>query len=209
MQSRSQASMFRLFALIVALVLPLCARSECSSDPAQIKLALPPEALSIRNALFSRLCEGSNGQLVDITDQTLAGRLTPPRDIIFLSDRSGNPGELRDDLVFAFLVDLDGSLRDTTIIISSGNKKLDERRSLTREPPGRCGINLNARRHRNYCTRLDCTQATGHREAKQQGRAPHGFILAKRYPAIGDVCYRAFKAISEQHGFSPDFPVAL
>jgi predicted N-acetyltransferase YhbS len=25
-------------------------------------------------------------------------------------------------------------------------------------------------------------------------------------PALGDICYRAFKAISAQHGFSPDFP---
>ena len=25
-------------------------------------------------------------------------------------------------------------------------------------------------------------------------------------PAVGDICYRAFKAISEQHGFTPDFP---
>jgi TonB family protein len=111
---------------ILALVLPLCARGDCSHDAAQIKLALPPEALSIRNALFSRLCERSNGELLDITDPTVAGRLTAPSGMTFISDRSGNPGEFRGNLVLAFLVDLDGTFRDTTIIISSGNKKLDE-----------------------------------------------------------------------------------
>jgi len=25
-------------------------------------------------------------------------------------------------------------------------------------------------------------------------------------PAVGDICYRAFKSLSEQHGFPPDFP---
>ncbi|MBS0418323.1 MAG: GNAT family N-acetyltransferase [Proteobacteria bacterium] len=40
--------------------------------------------------------------------------------------------------------------------------------------------------------------------------APHNLILAKRQsgrrPGRWDICYRAFKAISDQHGFSPDFP---
>jgi len=126
MLSSARKSLFRLFAIVLPLALPLRAGAECSTDQARIKLALAPESLSIRNELFSRLCESSNGELVDITDTTLAGRLTEPKDIAFLDDRSGNPGELTGNLLLAFMVDLDGRLHDTTIIVGSGNKKLDE-----------------------------------------------------------------------------------
>jgi TonB family protein len=112
--------------MVSLLALPLSVEAECSVDQAQIKLALAPEALSIRNALFSRLCESSKGDLVDVTDPTLAGRLTKPQDIVFLDNRSGNPGELNGSLLLAFMVDLDGRLHDTTVIVSSGNPKLDE-----------------------------------------------------------------------------------
>src|SRR5689334_18999844 len=108
MLSPARMFIFRLFAIVVPLALPLHAKSECSTDQAQIKLALAPEPLSVRNALFSRLCASSNGELVDITDPALAGRLTKPQDIIFLHERSGNPGELNGDLLLAFMVDLDG-----------------------------------------------------------------------------------------------------
>src|SRR5215813_11384028 len=126
MLSPNRTSIFCLLAIVAPLVLPPPAKGECSTDLAQIKLALAPEPLSIRNALFSRLCESSGGELVDITDSTLGGRLTKPQDIIFLDERSGNPGELNGDLLLAFMVDLDGRLRDTTIIVGSGNKELDE-----------------------------------------------------------------------------------
>jgi hypothetical protein len=117
---------WRLVAIVSLLALPLSAEAECSVDRAQIKLALAPEALSIRNELFSRLCERSKGDLVDVTDPTLAGRLTQPKDIVVLEHRSGNPAELNGNLLLAFMVDLDGTLHDTTIIVGSGNPKLDE-----------------------------------------------------------------------------------
>ena len=126
MLSPVRTSLFRLFAIVLPLALPLRAGAECSTDQARIKLALAPEPLSIRNELFSRLCESSRGELVDITDPTLAGRLTKPEDIVFLENRSGNPGEFTGDLLLAFMVDLDGRLHDTTVIVSSGNPKLDE-----------------------------------------------------------------------------------
>jgi len=112
--------------MVLPLALPPAAAAECSPDQAQIKLALTPQSLSIRNELFSRLCERSNGELVDVTDPTVAGRLTKPKDIVFLNNRSGNPRELNGNLLLAFMVDLDGTLHDTTIIVGSGNKLLDE-----------------------------------------------------------------------------------
>jgi TonB family protein len=111
--------------MALPLALPLPAAAECSPDQAQIKLALAPESLSIRNELFLRLCERSNGELVDVTDPTVAGRLTQPKDIVLLN-RSGNPRELNGNLLLAFMVDLDGTVHDTTIIVGSGNKQLDE-----------------------------------------------------------------------------------
>jgi TonB-like protein len=126
MPSSARASLFLLFAIVLTLALPLPAAAECSPDRAQIKLALTPESLSIRNELFLRLCERSNGELVDVTDPTVAGRLTKPKDIVFLNNRSGNPRELNGNLLLAFMVDLDGTLHDTTIIVGSGNKLLDE-----------------------------------------------------------------------------------
>jgi len=62
--------------LILCASLPLHAYGDCANDSAQIKLALSPEALSIRNVLFSQLC--GNGDLFDITDPTLSGRLADP-----------------------------------------------------------------------------------------------------------------------------------
>ena len=50
-----QEVMYRLFILILCASLPLRAYGDCANDSAQIKLALPPEALSIRNVLFSQL----------------------------------------------------------------------------------------------------------------------------------------------------------
>jgi hypothetical protein len=122
----ARTSLFSLFAIVSLLALPLSAEAECSVDQAQIKLALAPESLSIRNELFSRLCERSKGDLVDVTDPTLKGRLTEPQGIVFLDNRSGNPGELNGSLLLAFMVDLDGRLYDTTVIVNSGNQKLDE-----------------------------------------------------------------------------------
>jgi len=125
MPSSARASLFPRLAMALPLALPLPAAAECSPDQAQIKLALAPESLSIRNELFLRLCERSNGELVDVTDPTVAGRLTQPKDIVLLN-RSGNPRELNGNLLLAFMVDLDGTVHDTTIIVGSGNKQLDE-----------------------------------------------------------------------------------
>jgi len=126
MLSSDRSLLFYLFAISLLLALPWPSQADCSLDRAQIKLALAPEGLAVRNALFTRLCEGANGELVDMTDPTLADRLTKPQNIVILHNRSGNPGELNGDLLLAFMVDLDGTLHDTTVIVSSGNPKLDE-----------------------------------------------------------------------------------
>ena len=103
--------------------LPPRAYGDCANDSAQIKLALPPEALSIRNVLFSQLC--GNGELFDITDPTLAGRLAEPRDIV--PPAMWDPRGIRGNLLLAFAVELNGSVNKVTVLVSSGNKELDER----------------------------------------------------------------------------------
>ena len=71
-------------------------------------------------------------ELVDVTDKTLGQRLEPPSKPK-LPDRSldlnsGLPLQngLRGTVLLAFLVDVDGSLRETTVIQSSGNPLIDE-----------------------------------------------------------------------------------
>jgi len=68
--------MYRLFMLILCASLPLHAYGDCANDSAQIKLALSPEALSIRNVLFSQLC--GNGDLFDITIRHCPGGSRDP-----------------------------------------------------------------------------------------------------------------------------------
>jgi TonB family protein len=101
----------------------LRAYGDCANDSAQIKLALPPEALSIRNVLFTQLC--GNGELFDITDQTLAGRLAEPRDIV--PPAMWDPRGIRGQLLLAFAVELSGSVHQVTVLVSSGNQEFDER----------------------------------------------------------------------------------
>jgi TonB family protein len=115
--------MYRVFILILCAALPLRANSDCANDSAQIKLALSPESLSIRNALFSQLC--GSGELFDMTDPTLVGRLAEPRAIFpehFMFDSKG----VRGNLLLAYVVELDGLVRHITVLVSSGDTRLDE-----------------------------------------------------------------------------------
>jgi hypothetical protein len=117
--------MFRLFIVMLGVLTPLCASGECGPDNAQIKLGLSPEALAVRNALLSQLCTDGKGTIVDITDTTLTGRFTPPHQMK-LSDRDFNPDSFLGHLILMFVVDVDGSIKQPTILVSSGNKRLDE-----------------------------------------------------------------------------------
>ena len=107
--------------LVLCASLPLRAYGDCANDSAQIKLALPPEALSIRNVLFAQLC--GNGELFDITDPTLAGRLAGPRDIV--PPAMWDPRGMRGKLLVAFAVETNGSVHHVTVIESSGNREID------------------------------------------------------------------------------------
>jgi hypothetical protein len=111
--------------VMLGVLTPLCASGECGPDNAQIKLGLSPEALAVRNALLSQLCPDGKGTIVDITDTTLTGRFTPPRHMN-LSARDFNPDGLMGHLILMFVVDVDGSIKQPTILVSSGNKRLDE-----------------------------------------------------------------------------------
>jgi TonB family protein len=116
--------MFRLL-VILSLLAPLCASGECLPDNARIKLGLSPEALAVRNALLSQLCGDGKGMVVDVTDTTLAGRFTRPSQMTG-SDRDMNPRSLVGHLLLMFVVDVDGSIKQPTVLISSGNKQLDD-----------------------------------------------------------------------------------
>lgn len=127
--------MGRLCVCIVLMVLPLYASAECSIDPGRIDPSriiwrvLSPEALSIRNSLFLKLCSSAGGSLVDATDPTLKARLTPPKDPRFprgdnyplVARRLGYQGNVQ----VAVLVEIDGSIRDITVLGSSGHDVLD------------------------------------------------------------------------------------
>jgi TonB family protein len=117
--------MFRLIIVMLGVLAPLCANGECGPDNAQIKLGLSPEALAVRNALLWQLCADGKGAVVDVTDKTLTGRFTPPRHMTF-GDPFMNPHGFVGHLLMMFVVDVDGSLKQSTVLVSSGNKQLDE-----------------------------------------------------------------------------------
>jgi TonB family protein len=115
--------MHRLFILILCAALPLRAYGDCANDSAQIKLALAPESLSTRAELFSQLCR--NAELYDMTDPTLVGRLAEPRPI-FPEHFEFDPKSIRGNLLLAYVVELNGLVRHITVLVSSGDTRLDE-----------------------------------------------------------------------------------
>ena len=116
--------MRRLFLLLLCVAVPWYAHANCANDTAQIKLALPPDSLAIRNALFAKLCE--SGDLLDDTDPDLAGKLTHPRDFVMAGGGLDSEG-VRGKGLFAFEVDREGSIHKVTVITSTGNAGLDKR----------------------------------------------------------------------------------
>jgi TonB family protein len=113
--------------LMLSVVLPLCAAAECTIDPARSRMAvaLPPEALAIRNKLFLEICEKDGGDLVDVTDPTLGGRLEQPKHVQMPPGPSVTP-QHKGIVFLAYLVEVDGSVRQVTVLESSGYKELDE-----------------------------------------------------------------------------------
>src|SRR3569833_3360991 len=71
--------MYRSLVGILCLALTVRAHADCENDSAQIRLALTPEALAVRDALHSQLC--TSGEVYDLTDPGMKERLTEPRDI--------------------------------------------------------------------------------------------------------------------------------
>jgi len=113
--------MYRSLVGILCLALTVRAHADCENDSAQIRLALTPEALAVRDALHSQLC--TSGEVYDLTDPGMKERLTEPRDIQGFSvvDADG----IRGNLLLAFAVDPSGSIQQITVLVSSGQKKLD------------------------------------------------------------------------------------
>jgi TonB family protein len=114
-------------ALILSIALPLPAAAECTIDPARSRMIpiLPPEALAIRNKLFLQICEKNGGDLVDVTDPTLVDRLEQPKHVEMPPGPNVTP-QRAGTVLLAYLIDLDGSVRQVTILESSGHKELDE-----------------------------------------------------------------------------------
>ena len=110
----------------------LAAHAECTVDPSRSRmaLALSAEALAIRNRLFLAICATDGGELVDVTDPTLGTRLEQPRHVSMPPGPSPNPGpgesQHTGTVLLAYLIDLDGSVRQVTVLEGSGHKELDE-----------------------------------------------------------------------------------
>jgi TonB family protein len=86
---------------------------------------LPEGALTIRNRLYLEACSAGPGELIDVTDPTLAGRLVHPKVL------SVTPVDLGSSVpsgvvVLAYVIELDASVRQITVLQSSGHKELDE-----------------------------------------------------------------------------------
>jgi TonB family protein len=123
--------MVRLLIAILGAVLPVRANAECTIDPARMNFSLSSESLAIRNTMFLQLCASAGGELVDITDPTLVGRLewnprslSLPHGDYYPTDakRRGWQGTV----VLAILVDVDGSVYQPTVLVSSGHRVLDQ-----------------------------------------------------------------------------------
>ena len=123
---------------VVALLVagaPALVHADCATDAARMKaqntLSLPVGAIEARSALFLRLCERSGGTLVDGTNPALAGRFEPPDGPknVLMTDMEypswAKKMHLEGTVVLAFLVDVDGSVHEQTVIQSSGNEAFD------------------------------------------------------------------------------------
>jgi TonB family protein len=120
--------MYRPFLLLLCAALPLRAHADCANDSARIKLALPSESLTTRNDLFSQLC--AEAEMYDETDPGLDGRLTRPH-LKFPDQLEFDSKHIRGNLLLAFVVELDGSVRHATVLVSSGNALLDQQALAT------------------------------------------------------------------------------
>jgi TonB family protein len=127
--SRRHATL-RSMTVIVSAMLPTLAISDCVIDPARMKPVLSANALAIRNALFLEACVAAEGALVDSTDPTLASRLEQPRALKIQNSEKYYPKESRRRRIegaarLVFVIGMDGSVSDVTIIESSGHDELD------------------------------------------------------------------------------------
>ena len=117
---------------ILSVATPFLTNAECAVDPSRSRmtLALPADALAIRNRLFLAICENDGGELIDVTDPTLGTRLEQPRHVSMPPGPVPNPGPGESHhtgtVLLAYLIDLDGSVRQVTVLESSGHKELDE-----------------------------------------------------------------------------------
>ena len=123
--------MVRLLIAILGAVLPVRANAECTIDPARMTFSLSSESLVIRNTMFLQICGSAGGELVDITDPTLVGRLEWNPRSLSLPHGDYYPTEAKRQrwqgtVVLAILVDVDGSVHQPTVLVSSGHRVLDQ-----------------------------------------------------------------------------------
>jgi TonB family protein len=123
--------MHAILSMFVALVsLPGLALAECSIDPNHFVFPYSKTALSARNAFFETICSGSNGNLIDLTDPTLEGRLEKPSKPVRVGTEDVYPVQARrmgyrGKPVVAYVLEPSGLVGDVVVIESSGFDVLD------------------------------------------------------------------------------------
>lgn len=120
------------FFIFVALgSLPGLTLAECSIDPSHFVFPYSKTALAARNAFFESICSASNGDLIDLTDPTLEGRLEKPSKPVRLSAEDTYPVQARrmgyrGKPVVAYVLERHGLVGDVVVIESSGFDVLDQ-----------------------------------------------------------------------------------
>lgn len=111
-------------------LLPLAASATCEIEPGRFDSSRVPykmteAGIAARNKYFVEQCTRANGEIVDFYDPTLKGRLRRPGKAVLANGeyyplwarRMGIEGEA----LVAYVIELDGTVRDVSVIESSGD----------------------------------------------------------------------------------------
>jgi TonB family protein len=121
-----------ILSMLVALgSLPIQGMAECSIDPNHVVFPYSKAALAARNAFFESTCIASNGNLIDLTDPALTGRIEMPSKPVRVSTEEVYPLDARrmgykGKPVVAYVLEPSGLAGDVVVIESSGYKVLDQ-----------------------------------------------------------------------------------
>jgi TonB family protein len=121
-----------ILSMVVALgALPGLVLADCSIDPNHFVFPYSKTALAARNAFFDSVCSASNGELIDLTDPTLKGRIEKPSKPVRVGNEDLYPVQARrmryrGTPVVAYVLEPSGMVGDVVVIESSGFDVLDQ-----------------------------------------------------------------------------------